>query len=77
MKIELETGKRYRINGREYTVTEELEVGNGAARYTARRFAIRGTRGAVRGIDIRVNGSAWTWGWKSGQIEEVRHFLPL
>lgn len=75
--IELEAGKRYQINGREYDVVIELEVGPGAAQYTARRFTIQGKRGAIRGVDIRLNGSDWTWGWKSGQIEEIRSCQPL
>lgn len=72
--ISLETGNTYKINGRVYTVTEEKEVPENTAKYTARRFFIRGRRGAERVVDIRHNGSAWTWGTAAGQIEEIRSF---
>jgi hypothetical protein len=75
--INLETGKTYKINGRVYTVTDEKPVGAATAKYTARQFIITGKRGAVRGVDIRHNGTAWTWGCSAGQIEEIATFETL
>lgn len=74
-----EVGSQYKINGRVYTVTEQVDMSAypHLAKYTTAEFELVGKRGAVRRLAIRHSRSAFTYGWAAGATAEVVTYEPM